>query len=650
MNNFNNIFNELLQHSSSDSKKNDFSSLSENFYENGINLLLDSSLSIIEKETILNKLLFIFPDDYKLYYYMGYIFQDNDKFKSMTWFKLCYEKNKEYVENLLDFTKLLFKNDFYKYIEILNKNDYFNNIKDQRLSILIGNLYMCKGNLLKAKEILLTIINNKDTDELLLCRAMSQIASIYTSDNNLLKTFEYLKIAYELAYKNNYSIDIKKSIITDLIMANDYIYNNRAWDTKSHIAGLDSGRANAMKESNMNSIKPDMGDKHFIIDLRKYGVYDRINEIYKTEHLFNFNNRCKKNLNSRIKIGYISYEFKDYSVSNFILPILDNHNIEKFEIFVFNTNRGAELIDNKQYNIIHIYDLNMIEKCNIIYKNNIDILFDLSGHTGKNELEIFSKNSAPIQISYIGFPNTTGIKSIQYRITDNIADNPESEQIYSEKLIYLPKCFLLYKPILHIKPVITREIDDFIVLGSLNRDSKNSFELLQTWKIILNTHEKSKLLLLFKIKGDANILEKIRFYTIMLNITEDRLIIMSDIDNNGYIDLFGKIDILLDTFPYSGTTTTCNALYNSVPVVTLYNKNIHCHNVSSSLLINSGLPELVAYSEEEYINIVLDLCNNKERITNYKKNIHNMFQKLMNAKEFMNSYEELLINVYKSYT
>ena len=615
MNDFNNNFRDLLE-------TNDSSKISKNFYENGINLLLDSSFSIIEKETILNKLLFIFPDDYKLYYYMGYIFKDNNKFKAMTWFKLCYEKNKEYIENLLDFTKLLFDNNFYKYIENLNKNDYFDNIKDQRFLILNCSLHIHKGNLLKAKEILLTIINNNDNknDQLLICKAMTQIASIYTSSNNFLKTFEYLESAYKIAYINNYSIEIKKPIITDILLANDYIYKT------------------PNKQLKINE------------------MYDRMNEIYKNEYLFNFNSRNKKNIQTwigvinRIKIGYISYDFQNHAVSNFILPILDNHNIEKFEIFVFNTNHEAEFINNKQYNVIHIYDLNIIEKCNIIYKNNIDILFDLSGHTSKNQLEIFSKNSAPIQISYLGFPNTTGIKSIQYRITDNIADNPESEQIYSEKLIYLPKCFLLFKPILQIKPVITRKIDDFIVLGSLNRDSKNSFELLQTWKIILNTHEKSKLLLLFKIKGDANILEKIRFYTIMLNITEDRLIIMSDIDNNGYIDLFGKIDILLDTFPYSGTTTTCNALYNSVPVVTLYNKNIHCHNVSSSLLINSGLPELVAYSEEEYINIVLDLCNNKERITNYKKNIHNMFQKLMNAKEFMNSYEELLINVYKSYT
>lgn len=106
------------------------------------------------------------------------------------------------------------------------------------------------------------------------------------------------------------------------------------------------------------------------------------------------------------------------------------------------------------------------------------------------------------------------------------------------------------------------------------------------------------------------------------------------------------IDILLDTSPYSGTTTTCNALYNSIPVITLYNENIHCHNVSSSILINMGNPELVAYSEEEYIEKTIQLVNSPEKIENYKKSLNKNFNKLMEPKEFMKSYENTLEELY----
>jgi predicted O-linked N-acetylglucosamine transferase (SPINDLY family) len=109
-----------------------------------------------------------------------------------------------------------------------------------------------------------------------------------------------------------------------------------------------------------------------------------------------------------------------------------------------------------------------------------------------------------------------------------------------------------------------------------------------------------------------------------------------------YLDLFSKIDILLDTFPYSGTTTTCNALYNSIPVITLYNKDYHSHNVSSSILIRIGYPELVSYSIQEYIIKAAALINDATQIDAYKQSIHKAFTEYMNAPKFVRSYEETL--------
>ena len=119
-------------------------------------------------------------------------------------------------------------------------------------------------------------------------------------------------------------------------------------------------------------------------------------------------------------------------------------------------------------------------------------------------------------------------------------------------------------------------------------------------------------------------------------------------NNDGYNRLFGMIDILLDTFPYSGTTTTCNALFNSIPVVTLYNKDYHCHNVSSSLLKNACLDELVSYSVEEYILLVKQLVNDPKRINEYKATISERFRESMNPHAFMKDYENVLKELYET--
>jgi len=134
-----------------------------------------------------------------------------------------------------------------------------------------------------------------------------------------------------------------------------------------------------------------------------------------------------------------------------------------------------------------------------------------------------------------------------------------------------------------------------------------------------------------------------------LDVPRNRIILINKLSNEEYNRLFTMFDILLDAFPYSGTTTTCNALYNSVPLVSLYDKNHHSHNVSCSLLTGAGLPELVAKSREDYVNIVKDLVNNPSKIDEYKKTIHGKFMALMEPKPFMASYEDALLTTYKKY-
>ena len=271
----------------------------------------------------------------------------------------------------------------------------------------------------------------------------------------------------------------------------------------------------------------------------------------------------------------------------------------------------------------------------MIYDDQIDILFDLNGHTEGSRLDVFALNPAPVQITYMGYPNTTGLKSMHYRLTDNISDHPDTMQPYSEKLIYLPSFFLLFKSIIQVVPVVPRKTDETVYLGSLN-------DVLRAWKEIMKNNKNTKIII--KTNG---LIDRNEYYKNELDVQGDRLILLNkSLSNDEYIDLFSKIDILLDTFPYSGTTTTCNALYNSIPVITLYNKDIHSHNVSSSILIRCGFPELVAQTFQEYVDKTTTLIKNIAQIDVYKATIGHAFNKYMNASQFMRSYEETLIELY----
>jgi hypothetical protein len=226
-------------------------------------------------------------------------------------------------------------------------------------------------------------------------------------------------------------------------------------------------------------------------------------------------------------------------------------------------------------------------------------------------------------------------------------DNPESLQKYSENLIKIPKCFLLYQSINQDKPIIPRKTKETIILGSLNNEIKNSKDLLETWKKILEICPNTKLVI--KLMSYDDLIERQKYYMSKLNVTKDRLLLITQLDNVGYNKLFSMVDIVLDTFPYSGTTTTCNSLYNSIPVVTLYNKDYHAHNVSSSILKNAGLDELIAYNNSDYISLVKKLVANPSKIDEYKETIGKKFVDSMNTIEFMQSYENILKQLHEKH-
>lgn len=359
---------------------------------------------------------------------------------------------------------------------------------------------------------------------------------------------------------------------------------------------------------------------------------------------YRFSNRTK-NSSKKIKIAYVSSDFTNHTVVNFITAILKNHNRDKFDVFLFPNQESVsdDIFDYESpyKNIISMTDK---EAADLIYSMGIDILIDLNGHTVGNRLGIFGLNPAPIQMTYIGYPNTTGLKCFQYRITDGVADSLDTTQFFSETLLRLPKCFLLFDNRRQKKPTMPRKTTDKIILGSLNKEDKTNKYVMETWKTILKECPNTVLLIKLNLVKDPT--ERIEFYKKQLDVGKERLVILNDLDDDGYNKLFTMVDIVLDTFPYNGTTTTCLSLYNSLPVVTLSKPNSHVHNVSASILTNAGLVELITRTETEYIELVKDLVANPERIDDYKRTVSAKFIESMKVEPFMEDYEAALETAY----
>jgi predicted O-linked N-acetylglucosamine transferase (SPINDLY family) len=380
-------------------------------------------------------------------------------------------------------------------------------------------------------------------------------------------------------------------------------------------------------------------DFHYRDSDALFQKYQNIELYYPDKPMFSYNTQN----NNKIRIGYVSGNFVYHVIGNFIIPVLMHHDFSKFEIYLFAANdTQVDLYSNLNCKYIQIHHLNDMDAAKLIHHHNIQILIDLDGHTVNNRLGIFAFHPSPVQMTYLGYANTTGMKSIQYRITDYIADHPETTQKYSEKLIRLPTCFLLYKSIYQKTPCKHIETNQQIVLAAMNKEIKNSKLALETWAAILKECPDVKIIIkLEEVYYDSD--EYLEHYMKKLNVPSNRIIMMNKLQPNEYNNVFKQFDILLDTFPYSGTTTTCNALYNSIPIVTLYNQNHHSHNVSASILTHMGLPELVAKSSEEYITIVKNLVNNPAKIYEYKQTIHEKFKYIMDPARFMHHYENALV-------
>jgi predicted O-linked N-acetylglucosamine transferase (SPINDLY family) len=259
--------------------------------------------------------------------------------------------------------------------------------------------------------------------------------------------------------------------------------------------------------------------------------------------------------------------------------------------------------------------------------DQIDILVDLAGHSSGNRLSLFARRVAPVQVNWIGYPNTTGLNEMDYRITDPKADPPGmTEKLHSEELVRLPDSFLCYRPGSDFPPEnpLPMFVNRFVTFGSFSNFIKVTPDLLDMWARILGAVPNSRLF--FRARGmtDARFQQDILPIFERHGVNSERITILgharSVIDN---LRDYHNLDIALDTFPYHGTTTTCESLYMGVPVITLAGRS-HVSRVGVSLLQSVGIPDLIAETADDYVSAAIALANDLRRLLDLRKSLRGM--------------------------
>jgi predicted O-linked N-acetylglucosamine transferase (SPINDLY family) len=322
-----------------------------------------------------------------------------------------------------------------------------------------------------------------------------------------------------------------------------------------------------------------------------------------------------------LRIGYVSADFKRHSVSYFIEPLLQAHDRSRFSIYCYAVlAREDDVTARLQSHADAWRDITALDDAAaaaMIRADEIDILVDLSGHTGGNRLTLFAMKPAPVQVSWLGYPNTTGLAAIDYRITDARADPPgEADRLHSETLVRLPRTFLCYRPSPDSPPVkgLPAIASGHVTFGSFNNLSKVTPQVLALWARILAELPDARLLLKSKPLSDAALRERVLSRFAELGVDPGRVTLSGVLAAaSDHLDLYNQIDIGLDPFPYNGTTTTCEALWMGVPVLTLAGDR-HAGRVGDSLLGAVGLEELVAPDQQAYVDKAVALAGDLERL------------------------------------
>jgi len=334
----------------------------------------------------------------------------------------------------------------------------------------------------------------------------------------------------------------------------------------------------------------------------------------------------------RIRVGYLSSDFRSHSVSFFMAGIIGTHDRRAFEIFCYSTTQVPDA-RTEDFRLLaeHFVDLASCpdtEAARRIEGDQVDILVDLAGHSSGNRLDIFALRPAPVQITYLGYPATTGCPFMDYRLVDDLTDPEGSDALSTERLVRLPAPFLCYYPHTTFPQTVPLPAleNGFITFGSFNHSSKISDDTLDLWSRILRGVPGSRMFLKARAFADAGVREGFRKRFASRGLDSSRLDFSGIIESTQeHLGAYGKVDIALDTFPYNGTTTTCEALWMGVPVISLVG-DLHAARVGYTILTAVGLGDLATASAEDYVALAATFAEDKHQLASLRSHLQKVVE------------------------
>ncbi len=350
----------------------------------------------------------------------------------------------------------------------------------------------------------------------------------------------------------------------------------------------------------------------------------------------------------RLRVAYVSQDFRRHSVAYFILPVLREHDRKQVEVFCYSDVAQADdmtaTIKGLSDHWCDAHRLSDGELAKRIREDQIDILVDLVGYAGASRVELFAQRAAPIQVTYLGYPNTTGLSRMDYRLTDALSDPPGmTDSYYSETLHRLPERFLCFEPAQdapEVSPLPALK-NGFITFGSFNAFQKINQGVLGLWAEILGRTTNSRLYIKAKPFTEEAFRRKVWAIFEARGVNRERVELLGwTPDTSSHLEHYSNVDIHLDSFPYNGTTTTFEALWQGVPTITLAGEN-HRSRVGGSILGNAGLEQCVAHSTADYVEAALAMAANIDDLVQLRASLRTQLREstLMDAAGFVKQLE-----------
>ncbi len=357
----------------------------------------------------------------------------------------------------------------------------------------------------------------------------------------------------------------------------------------------------------------------------------------------------------KLRIGFVSGDLREHPVGYFLEGLLEHLDVSQFELFAFPTTLTSDDLTHRIKPFFNdwtpLYGMSDHAAARLVHQKRIHILIDLSGHTAHNRLAVFSYKPAPVQVSWLGYFATTGLPEMDYFLGDPQMSPANEAYLFTEAIWNLAETWLCLKPPVHTVAVSTLPAskNGFFTFGSCGNLAKMNNKVVETWSSILHRVPSSRLLLKSKQLGDLSQVEEVKSRFLKFDILFERLLLEGPASRETYFKTYQRIDVVLDTFPYPGGTTSIDSLWMGVPVLTLKGDRFLSH-LGESIAANAGNSDWIGANINDYIDKAVQFASNLDQLAQLRSKLRGrvLTSPLFDAPRFAENFGKALWGMWIS--